>query len=325
MPRDKATSPSRHLLKFDTVISLVFSNVKGLTMSSQRRISIAYTPDSDDAFYYYGLQTDRITNTQYRYSFTSDHIIALNRAANAGLFDVTAVSAVAYPELADKYRILSVGTSVGRGYGPVVVGRIPMNLQELCGKRVGIAGLPTTGGMLMKWSRPEVQLVEMQFDKIADAVVSGELDAGVMIHEELLFYGQKGLHKIADLGEEWTLKTGMPLPVGLNLIRRDLGIESSNQICDEIRKSLLYALKNPNESLKWACQFGRGSEGQCGKEHISMFANADSVLMPQDVRDALKHMMRVVKAMGICEKIPRLDFIDGTTAVSEELNSAIAY
>lgn len=122
---------------------------KEFTMSFERSISIAYTPDSDDAFYYYALQTGKLPSPGYDLSFTSDHIIALNRAARAGLFDITAVSSVAYPALAEDYRILSVGTSVGRGYGPVLVGREPLTLEELCGKRVGIAGIPTTGGVLM--------------------------------------------------------------------------------------------------------------------------------------------------------------------------------
>jgi len=292
-------------------------------MSYEKSISIAYTPDSDDAFYYYALQTEKLASPGYDLSFTSDHIIALNRAARAGLFDVTAVSSVAYPALAADYRILSVGTSVGRGYGPVLVGKTPLRLEELCGKRVGVAGIPTTGGLLMKWARPEVEIVEMQFDKIADAVVSGELDAGVMIHEELLFFGQKGLFKIADLGAVWTERTGLPLPVGLNLVRRDLGMERSNELCDLIRQSLLYALNHEDEAVAWACQFGRGEEGGCGKQHISMFANEDSVLLPQDVRDALEYMMQVVHAMGIADTIPELDYVDGSQKIASQVTQAL--
>jgi len=293
-------------------------------MSFKKSISIAYTPDSDDAFYYYALQTGKLATPGYELTFTSDHINRLNQAAQAELFDITAVSSVAYPALAADYRILSVGTSVGRGYGPVLVGKKPLVLEELCGKRVGVAGIQTTGGLLMKWARPEVEVVEMEFDKIADAVVAGELDAGVMIHEELLFFRQKGLVRIADLGALWSERTGMPLPVGLNLIRRDLGWDVANELCDLVRQSLLYALSNNEEAQAWAGQFGRGHEGGCTEQFISMFANEDSVLLPQDVREALKYMMQVVHALDNDYTIPELDFIDGSQQLTGQIQKVLA-
>ncbi len=286
-------------------------------MTMPRPTTIAYTPDSDDAFYYYALQTGKLASPAFDISFHTDHIIALNRAARERRYDVTAVSAVAYPELARDYRILSVGTSVGRGYGPVLVSRDFHALDELHGKRVGVAGIPTTGGFLMKWARPDVQLVEMQFDHIADAVARGQLDAGVMIHEELLFYPEKGLHSVVDLGMHWSQQTGRPLPVGLNIVRRDLGWEASQEICDVIRRSLLYALANADEAIPWACRFGRGPQADCGRQHISLFANEDSVALPEDVREALDYLLRIARAVGLSDSVPPLEFVDGSNQICE--------
>lgn len=293
-------------------------------MTQHVDLSIAYTPDSDDAFYYYALQTGRIPSGRFRFTFHTDHIIALNRAARQSRYDVTAVSSVAYPGLVDQYRILSVGTSVGRGYGPVLVSAEPCTLDDLRHRRIGVAGVPTTGGLLLKWALPEARLVEMQFDKIADAVAAGTLDAGVMIHEELLFYEQKGLKKVIDLGAVWSERTRRPLPVGLNLVRRDLGTETADEVCDLIRQSLSYALENSQEAMAWACRFGRGQEGGCGAQHISMFANRDSVLMPSDVREALTYLMHVVREVGISATTPKIEIIDGSAQLADALARNLA-
>lgn len=290
----------------------------------RRPVSIAYTPDSDDAFYYYALQCQRIPTRGSTLTFSVDHIIALNRAARASTYDITAVSSVAYPALAKDYRILSVGTSVGRGYGPVLVSRDLHSLDDLRGKRVGVAGLPTTGGFLARWACPDAELVEMQFDRIATAVQKGQLDAGVMIHEELLFFKELGLHCVADLGGVWTQETGLPLPVGLNIIRRDFSIDASNRLCDLLRASLLFALQHHDEALEWASNFGRGKEAACGETHISMFANSDSVMMPHDVRIALAHIFQLTHDMAITTHLPPIDIIEGSPVSVEQAVESIA-
>lgn len=294
-------------------------------MSPNKELSIAYTPDSDDAFYYYALQCGKLSTLDYKLSFSSDHIIALNRSAMAGQYDICAVSSVAYPSFADKYRILSVGSSVGRGYGPVLVSKRFDDISQLAGRRVGVAGIPTTGGFLQKWACPDAELITMQFDKIADAVANGELDAGVMIHEELLYYPQVGLHKVADLGAYWQDKTGLPLPVGLNVIKRDIGDDESNVLCDLIRNSLIYALENREAATQWACRFGRGEGGDCGEQHISMFANQDSVMLPPDVRIGLAHVFELAYSLGITDSKPAVDIIDGSiTSVQNVLSHLLA-
>src|SRR5476651_739773 len=155
-------------------------------MANRKSIQIAYTPDSDDAFYYDALETGRVTLTGFRPTFCRAHMKTLNQAALSGMHEVTAISSVLYPQIADRYAILSVGTSVGRGYGPVLVSKNPRTLDSLRGQRVGVPGIPTTGWFLLRVLCPEAIPIEMAFDEIADAVAAGHLAAGVMIHEELL-------------------------------------------------------------------------------------------------------------------------------------------
>ncbi len=276
-----------------------------------REITIAYTPDSDDAFYYYALQNNIVRVPDVKFNFEVDHIINLNNKSLKCEYDVLAISSVFYPQVSSDYQILSVGTSVGRGYGPVLVSKNFKTIQELRRKQIGIAGLPTTGGFLAQFTLPDSQLVEMQFDLIADAIVRNELDAGVMIHEELLYYPQKGLHKVADLGAVWEQKTNLPLPVGLNIIGRHLDESLKKIINDAIRDSLGYALTHKEEALAWATSFGRGVQADCGEEHIEMFANIDSVMMPTDVREALGYLYNLMTQQGLAMTIPPLDIVDG--------------
>jgi len=276
------------------------------------KLKIAYTPDSDDAFYYYALENGLVGLPGVQFLFECDHIIALNRRSRRREFDIAAISSVAYPSLADKYRILSVGTSVGRGYGPVLVSRKYRTLRQLQGKRIAVAGIPTTGGFLAMFALNNCEFVERQFDQIADAVVAGEFDAGVMIHEELLYFPQKGLHKVADLGAVWLQKTGLPLPVGLNVVNRNLGESLMQDVADVIRESLCYAQTHREEALTWATRFGRGEEGDCGEQHIEMFANIDSIMMPEDVRTGLRVLFPLVMNMGITDSVPPIDIVDGS-------------
>jgi 1,4-dihydroxy-6-naphthoate synthase len=281
-------------------------------MARKQLLSIAYTPDSDDAFYYYGLETGQVALPEYQPVFDCQTISALNRAALHATYQVTAISSVAYPAIADRYAILSVGTSVGRGYGPVLVGKQRLAPEDLRGRRVGVPGIPTTGWFLLRWLCPEAIPVEMAFDEIGEAVAAGELDAGVMIHEELLYYPQLGLHRVADLGARWCQHTGLPLPVGLNVIRRDLGPETVEQVCAAIRRSLRYGQEHRAEALAWVSRFGRGVQGQCTTRFVDMFANQDSLRMSMDVRLALRVLFVQCVDLGICSAIPPVAIVEGT-------------
>lgn len=279
-----------------------------------KRLCIAYTPDSDDAFYYDALETGQVALPGFRPEFHRAPMSELNRAALDGTFDVTAISSVIYPQIAGRYAILSVGTSVGRGYGPVLISRVPCSAEELAGRRVGVGGVPTTGWFLLRCLCPGAVLVEMAFDRIADAVGAGELDAGVMIHEELLYYPQLGLHRVLDLGAEWCRRYDLPLPVGLNVIRRDLGREGAERICAAIRKSLRHGLAHPDEVLARVRRFGRGAEGECTERFVRMFANRDSLSMPEDVRLGLRVLFCQVVDQGLSERVPTIDIVEGKRA-----------
>ena len=270
-------------------------------------LAIASTPDSDDAFYYDALETGRVALPVFRPVFRREPMADLNRAALSGRYGVTAISSVVYPQIADRYAVLSLGTSVGRGYGPVLVARTPLAPAALAGRRVGVPGLSTTGCFLLRWLCPKALAAEMPFDEIAAAVVSGALDAGVMIHEELLYWPRLGLQRVVDLGAEWCRAHGLPLPVGLNVVRRDLGPEPMERICTALRRSLQHALDHPAEALNRVSRFGRGREGQCTERFVSMFANRDSLHMPADVRAALPVLFR--QASG--EVLSTIDIVEG--------------
>jgi len=276
-----------------------------------RPLTIAYTPDSDDAFYYHGLETGRVRLPGHDPSFERKPISELNRAARQGVYDVTAISSVVYPQIAKQYAILSVGTSVGRGYGPVLVSKKGRTLDDLRGCRVGVPGIPTTGWFLLRALCPEAIPVEMVFDRIAGAVARGALEAGVMIHEELLFYPQLGLERVIDLGEDWCRRHGLPLPVGLNVIRRDLGASAMKIIAAAIQRSLAYGLAHWEETLAEVSPCGRGSAGQCTRQFVSMFANSDSMRMPADVRAALRVLFGQLADLGLSHRAPHIDIVEG--------------
>jgi len=280
-------------------------------MATAKPLTIAYTPDSDDAFYYDALETGRLLLPGYQPVFSREPMSVLNRAALRGVYDVTAISSVVYPQIAERYALLSVGTSVGRGYGPVLVSKVERKVADLSGRRVGVPGVPTTGWFLLRCLCPEAVLVEMAYDKIAGAVAAGELDAGVMIHEELLYYPQMGLRRIVDLGAEWCERNDLPLPVGLNVIRRDLGQAAMQRICAAIRRSLEYGLDHAEETLARVSRFGRGTDGHCTKQFVAMFANADSVRMPADVRAALRVLFCQIVELGLSPIVPPIDIVEG--------------
>jgi 1,4-dihydroxy-6-naphthoate synthase len=293
-------------------------------MATVKPLTIAYTPDSDDAFYYDALETGRVAFSGYQPAFSREPMSVLNRAALRGVYDVTAISSVIYPQIAQRYAILSAGASVGRGYGPVLVSKDERTLEDLRGRRVGVPGVPTTGWFLLRCLCPDAVPVEMAFDQIADAVAAGKLEAGVMIHEELLYYPRKGLRRVVDLGAEWCQRQDLPLPVGLNVIRRDLGQGAMQRICAAIRRSLEYALDHSDEVLSRVSRLGRGSEGQCTERFVAMFANQDSVRMFADVRTALRVLLCQVADLGLSPSVPPIDIIEGSRHGSTTRQSKVA-
>ena len=280
-------------------------------------LRVAYSPDSDDAFNFYAWEHGRVSLAQVMPTFEREHIIALNRAAQTNRYDLVSISSVAYPALADHYRILSSGNSIGRGYGPVLVSKRYESIANLRGKVVAVAGIPTTGGALAMMYIKGARFVEMQYDLIADAIARGDVDAGVMIHEELLFFPEKGLLRVCDLGATWCEDTGLPLPVGLNVIRRDIGREVASRVADVCERSLQWAMDHYDEAFAFASTFGRG----CAEQHVSMFSNQDTLCLPGDARKALGVMFDRVAALGIGPRLKGFEIIDPCEAAVSPLSS----
>lgn len=274
-----------------------------------KELSIAYTPDSDDLFNYYAWEHRHVTLTTADYEpvFHRNHIIELNHAAQQTHYDVVAVSSVVYPIVADRYWILCVGNSVGRNFGPVLVSKRWTTLDDLRGKRVAAGGHPTTGSVLAMMYCPGIEIVEMPYDSIVDAIARDEVDAGVMIHEELFYYQERGLRCVCDLGFAWCEDTGLPLPVGLNLVRKGLGMELARDIAATCQRSLLWGYENSREVYSFASKFGRGM----AKEHIEMFRIEDFLRLPEDVRKAMKIMFGRVASMKLGPPIDSFEIIEG--------------
>jgi 1,4-dihydroxy-6-naphthoate synthase len=255
------------------------------------RISVAHSPDSDDAFMFYGLASGAVET----HGIEVEHVIAdietLNRAAFDGRYEVTAVSFHAYAHVTDKYLLLSHGASMGDNYGPVVVARAdgPRTLDEVT---VAVPGLLTTAFLALKMYAPAVEVKVVPFDEIQPGVRDGKFDAGLLIHEGQLTYESEGLQKIVDLGEWWAEKTsGLPLPLGGNVIRRDLGNENVAKISRMLHDSIAYALNNREPALEYALTYGRGMDRQKADRFVGMYVNQLTLDYGERGRKAVQRLM----------------------------------
>jgi 1,4-dihydroxy-6-naphthoate synthase len=279
----------------------------GSTDTANHMLQVGYTPDSDDVLNFYAWEQKRIPFAARHACFRRNNIIALNRSCLVGEHDVAAVSSAFFPQIAGDYRILSCGTSTGRGYGPVLVARELIGLNDLAGKRIACGGIVTTGSALASMYCPKADLVEMPYDHIADAILQGQVDAGVMIHEELLHFTSTGLRRVCDLGATWCEETGLPLPVGLNVVHKRVGFAMARRIDVACRESLQWGLDHLDEALAYASQFGRG----CTREFVSMFSNADTLSMPDDVERALPVLFQRVAQLGLGPGLSDFEVIRG--------------
>jgi 5,8-dihydroxy-2-naphthoate synthase len=237
------------------------------------RITVAHSPDSDDAFMHYGLASGKVDNEGIEFHHLLADIETLNRAAFEGKYEVSAVSFHAYAHLTDKYLLLPHGSSMGDNYGPIVVARVD-GPSSLDGVKVTIPGELTTAFLALKLFKPDVNYQVMPFDQIQDAVREGRAEAGLLIHEGQLTYGEEGLKKIVDLGEWWNRHTdGLPLPLGGNVIRRDLGPRMVEQVSRILHGSIAYALEHRDEALDYALQFGRGLDRRKADRFVGMYVN----------------------------------------------------
>jgi 1,4-dihydroxy-6-naphthoate synthase len=236
-------------------------------------IKLAHSPDSDDAFMFYGLATQKVRTPGLKFTHILADIETLNQAATQETYDVTAFSFAAYPFLRDKYVLLDCGASFGEGYGPIVVSQHTLKREDLAKCRVGVPGLRTSAYLALKLYEPRIEAVPMPFDQILNAVKNSVVDAGLLIHEGQLFFSQMGMHKVVDLGQWWLEQTGLPLPLGGNGVRRALGRSVGLQVGRAIHESVTYALEHREAAVNYAMQFARDMDTELADKFIGMYVN----------------------------------------------------
>ena len=276
-----------------------------------REISIAHSPDSDDAFMFYGLATNKVRVPGYRFTHTLSDIETLNRKArDEAFYDVTAVSFHAYPYLQDNYALMGCGGSVGEGYGPMVVSSKKLKPEDLARIRIAIPGTLTTAYLALKVFNPAIETEVVPFDQIIPAILAGKFDAGLIIHEGQLTYSSSGLYKVIDLGVWWRETTGLVLPLGGNAIRRSLGAESHKIISKALRDSIQHALDHREQALEYAMQFARDLDTTLANRFVSMYVNERTLDYGPDGREAIRKLLDLGHERGIVPMAPRVDFVD---------------
>ena len=276
---------------------------------SEPVLRIGHSPDPDDAFMFCALGNRAVRIRDYRIEHVLEDIESLNHRAMRGELEVTAISAHAFLDVADKYWIMATGASIGEGYGPVVISKKALKLEELKGKRVAIPGDKTTAALVARIYLPEFEPVIRPFDEIFDTVNAGDALAGVIIHEGQLTYADKGYHKVMDFGEQWERDTGLPLPLGLDVVRRDLGRELALEINQAMRASIDWAYENEEEALTYALKFGRGLERELGRRFVKMYVSELTKDMGESGEKALRELFARAEKAGVIAKAPEFELI----------------
>jgi 1,4-dihydroxy-6-naphthoate synthase len=274
-----------------------------------REITVAHSPDSDDAFMFYGLATNKVRVPGLKFSHTLTDIETLNRKAMQGVYDVSAISFHAYPYVQDKYALMSCGGSVGEQYGPMVVASRPVGLEELPRLKVAVPGKLTTAYLALKLFSPKIETAVVPFDKIIPEVVAGNYEAGLIIHEGQLTYESSGLSKVLDLGKWWHELTGLPLPLGGNAIRRSLGRELITTVSQALRDSIQYGLDHREEALAYAMQFARDLDTQKADRFVGMYVNERTLDYGTDGKEAVTRLLEMGHKAGIIPDPPNVEFV----------------
>ena len=273
-------------------------------------IRVAHSPDSDDAFMFYALANELIDTGEFRFAHVLSDIETLNRAAFDGTYEVTAVSVHAYAHLDERYALLGSGASMGDNYGPVLVAREPIANSALGEIKVAIPGRLTSASLALKMWNPSLQTFTLPFDEIMPAVRSGEMDAGVVIHEGQLTWKDEGFEKLVDLGVWWAEEhDALPLPLGCNVIRRDLGEAALTKVAELLKASIEYSLANRDAALDYALDYGRGLDRDKADRFVGMYVNELTVDYGDRGRLAMKTFLDCALAAGLIPKVPQLDFL----------------
>lgn len=278
------------------------------TITKNRTITVAHSPDSDDAFMFYGLATNKLDTGNLRFTHVLKDIQTLNEEAFKETYDVTAISFHAYAYISDKYVLLPHGASIGDNYGPILVSRKPAKPEDISKLRIAVPGTLTSAFLALRIFNADFQYEVVPFDKIIDAVQSGRCDAGLLIHEGQLFYESLGLVKILDLGEWWHQKTGLPLPMGGNVIRRELGPEIIRQVSGCLRDSIAYSLSNRENALEYAMQFARDMDPTLADRFVAMWVNDLTLDYTERGREAVRRILAEGFEKGIIPNQATVEF-----------------
>lgn len=273
----------------------------------EKIIRVGHSPDPDDAFMFYGLSSGKVKLAGIKIEHMLEDIQSLNERAIEAELEVTAISAHAYPYVAKNYWIMATGASMGEGYGPVIVSKKYRSLSELRGKKVATPGKLTTATLLFRIYAAGIENVDIPFDQIMDRVSSGEFDAGLLIHEGQITYGQEGFHKVLDFGELWEKETGgLPLPLGLDMVRKDLGEDLARKLSAGLKASIHYGYTHQDEAIPYALQWGRGIDAKLGEKFVKMYVSDLTIDMGQKGQDALTRLFRLGSEKDLLPAVPEI-------------------
>ena len=277
---------------------------------NDNKIIFGHSPDADDAFMFFAMERKYVQIPGFTFGHHMEDIVSLNILAKSGRLPVTAISAARYPDVAEHYRIMSCGASIGRNYGPMVVSNEILSESDLDGKKIAVPGRFTTSWLLFQIFGPNnCQPMFMEFDDVGPAVKDGRADAGILLHEGQILYEKQGFHGVLSLGEKWYQATGLPIPLGLDLVSRHINDELAQQLANASLASINYARDHEEEALEYALSFGRGIDPEDGKKFVRMYVNEDTVDMGQEGRDALEKLFSMAVERGVITELPVLDIV----------------
>jgi 1,4-dihydroxy-6-naphthoate synthase len=272
-------------------------------------IRLGHSPDPDDAFMFWGLASGEVDPRRFEFEHVLRDIQTLNEWALKGELEVTAISLAAYPMVQERYVLLPHGASMGSGYGPIVVAREERSPADLRGLEIAVPGELTTAFLVLRMCLGSFRYREVPFDRIIEEVQAGRADAGLLIHEGQLTYGDAGLKKVIDLGEWWLLETGLPLPLGANVARRDVGADNLFELSDVLRDSIQAGLDNRDEATEYALQFGRGLDTELAHRFIGMYVNELTCDYGEEGRQAVRELLKRAEALGAYEWPVKVEFV----------------
>ena len=280
-----------------------------LVSAQVREVTVAHSPDSDDAFMFYGLATNKVRVPGVKFTHTLCDIETLNRKAKEGFYDLTAISFHAYPYIQDQYALLASGGSVGEDYGPMIVSAKPYTPDEIKNKLIAVPGTLTTAYLSLKLFAPDIRTQVVPFDQIIPQVLEGRYEAGLIIHEGQLTYAKSGLHRVLDMGKWWREQTGLPLPLGGNVIKRELGHELILEVAGALKESIQHALDHREQALQYAMQFARDLDKHLANRFVSMYVNERTLDYGEDGREAIRKLLEMGYEKGVISVKPQVEFI----------------